>query len=78
MVQSLSLSVPLTQIKVGELLHIKSLDGPDNQRKRLYELGFVPGARVEVLRRRGDTVVVRVGTARLAVTGEMAKTILAG
>lgn len=60
---------PLDQLRPGEAAHIVSLDRAHPLRRRLLELGFVRGARVEVVRFAplGDPVELRVGQSDLAL-----------
>lgn len=60
---------PLDQLRPGETAHIVALDRQHPLRRRLLELGFVRGARVEVVRFAplGDPVELRVGHSDLAL-----------
>ena len=60
---------PLDDLHPGEAGHIVALERTHPLRRRLLELGFVRGARVDVVRRApmGDPVELRVGGTDLAL-----------
>lgn len=59
----------LAQLEPGQAAHIVSLDPQHPLRRRLLELGFVRGARVNVVRRAplGDPVELHLGGTDLAL-----------
>ncbi|HEX2864977.1 MAG TPA: ferrous iron transport protein A [Deinococcales bacterium] len=63
------LAVSLSQLGPGECASVLGVERDSPLRRRLMELGFVRGARVQVLRRApmGDPVEVQVGGTRLAL-----------
>lgn len=64
---------PLTGMQPGEKAVVTSVHGSKETKKRLEELGFVPGSRIEVLSGQPDgSRIVRLKQARLALTAGMA------
>ncbi len=57
-------SVPITQLRRGEVAEISQVLGSHEQVRRLEELGLRAGARLEIVRG-GSPCIVRVGGARL-------------
>ncbi len=60
---------PLTLLQPGETAHIVALDPTHPLRRRLLELGFVRGARVDAVRRApmGDPVQLHLNGTHLAL-----------
>jgi ferrous iron transport protein B len=54
--------LPMDQLAMGENATIHDLDGPDRVRRRLLEMGLVPGEQIQVVRKAplGDPVVIQV------------------
>lgn len=66
-------AVPLTCAD-GKCFSVQKIAGPEQ--RRLCELGFVEGARIDVVNRaRPDMLVVKVGGARLALARGIADSI---
>lgn len=66
-------AMPLPLAGRGRSWRVTGIGGGDQTRRRLSELGFIEGAAVEVLQTdRQGAMVVRLGEARLALTGGMA------
>lgn len=59
---------------VGTAVRLRRVDAPPKRRRRLFELGFVPGTRLEVVGRGGiGGLLVSVNTdTRVAVGAEIA------
>ncbi len=59
----------LSQIKVGQVVQVARIGGDGSFRRRLLELGLVPGTRVELLRVAplGDPVELLVRGASLSI-----------
>ena len=63
-------SRPLSQLRVGQQATVARVDADDLLARRLLELGFFPGARVEVVAAMwpgDDPLAVRVGGATFAL-----------
>jgi ferrous iron transport protein A len=63
-------------LKTGEEKSIKRVGGKEETRQFLAKLGFVPGSRVTVVAEIGGNVIVNVKESRVAVSREMAVTIM--
>ncbi|TSA83027.1 ferrous iron transport protein A [Deinococcus detaillensis] len=61
--------VTLSTLKPGEAAHVVALDSKHPLRRRLLELGFIRGAKVDVVRLApmGDPVHLRLGNTDLAL-----------
>jgi ferrous iron transport protein A len=72
--------VTLSEVPVRTPVTVTALTMPDDQRRRLTELGLRHGVRVEVLRRApfGGPVTLRVGTDLLALRRLQATQVLVG
>lgn len=61
---------PLSRLRAGELAVVERIDADESQSRRLLEIGFFPGARVEVVATMwpgDDPLAVRVGGATFAL-----------
>ncbi len=60
---------PLSNLKMGESATIETIAPTHTMRKRLLELGFIPGANIQVLRAApfGDPIEVMVGGTHFAL-----------
>ena len=68
--------MPLTLANVGEENIIKKIGGKPEVRKHLENLGFVAGGNVTVISQLGGNLIVNVKEARVAISEEMARTIM--
>ncbi|GGA40407.1 iron transporter FeoA [Kroppenstedtia guangzhouensis] len=64
--------IPLSEAAVGQSVRITRLDLTGTMRRRLLDLGFVPGAEVYVLQKSplGDPVAFRVSHTTIALRKE--------
>lgn len=60
--------LPLTALRPGEVADIWEVVGPVEQVRRLQELGFRHGARLEMVRG-GSPCIVRIGGSKLCLRG---------
>ncbi|WP_019241279.1 MULTISPECIES: FeoA family protein [Bacillus] len=69
--------ITLDELAPGEKMTISSLHIDDNMRRRLLDLGFVPGFTVEMLSKSplGDPVAYRVSGTTIALRKEESKSI---
>ncbi len=60
---------PLSSLRVGALCTLENIDLECDDSFRLREMGFLPGARLRVIRRAplGDPIEVELGGAHLAL-----------
>ena len=66
----------LTLANIGEKNTIKKVGGSSSQKQRLNELGFVPGAMVEVVSKIQGNVIVMVKDSRIAIAKDAAMKIM--
>lgn len=67
--------LPLTISKPGENVDICSLTCSSSEAKRLREMGCVEGIRAVIVSNQKN-VILQVGDTRLAINGDLARTIL--
>lgn len=65
-------NIPLSEAKTGSVLLLTRIEVQGVMRRRLLDLGFVPGNEVEVLQRSplGDPVAFRVNNTTIALRKE--------
>ena len=68
--------MPLTMARQGESNLIKRIGGKEEIRRFLGTLGFVEGADVMVVCANGGNVIVNIKESRVAISREMAMTIM--
>ena len=68
--------LPLTFVKTGDLAKVIKVNGRDNVKKHLADLGFVDGTIVNVISSHDGDIILNVKDSRLAVTREMAEKIM--
>ena len=68
--------LPLTFVKTGDLAKVIKVNGRDNVKKHLADLGFVDGTIVNVISSHDGDIILNGKDSRLAVTREMAEKIM--
>ena len=68
--------LPLTFVKTGDLAKVIKVNGRDNVKKHLADLGVVDGTIVNVISSHDGDIILNVKDSRLAVTKEMADKIM--
>ena len=68
--------MPLTMAAVGESFLIKKINGKEETRRFLENLGFVAGSEVSVVSEICGNVIVQVKESRVAISREMAQKII--
>ena len=68
--------MPLGMANVGDVNIIKQINGRDDVRQHLAELGFVPGAEVSVVSELGGNLILSVKESRIALDKTMAMRII--
>lgn len=68
--------MPLTFAKVGEEVQVLKVNGQDETRHFLEKLGFVQGARVQVISEISGNLIVNVKETRVAIDRKMAGRIM--
>lgn len=68
--------MPLSMAKEGEPVEIKKVDGKEETRKFLENLGFVVGSIVTVITEMNGNMIVNVKESRVAIGKDMANKIM--
>ena len=68
--------MPLGMANVGDVNIIKQINGRDDVRQHLAELGFAPGAEVSVVSELGGNLILSVKESRIALDKTMAMRIM--
>lgn len=68
--------MPLVYAEAGEKQIIKRIGGSAERKKHLEALGFHVGGEASVLRVLGGNLIVKVKESRVAVSSELARTIM--
>ena len=68
--------LPLGMANVGDVNIIKQINGRDDVRQHLAELGFVPGAEISVVSELGGNLILSVKESRIALDKTMAMRIM--
>jgi ferrous iron transport protein A len=68
--------MPLSLARIGEDNSIKKIGGRPDTRLFLKKLGFVPGARVSIVTKMNENVIVCIKESRVAISREMAAKIM--
>ena len=69
-------AVPLTKAPVGERLRIIAVRAGKTLEKRMISMGMPLGMEIEIMHRRGGSVVLVVGTSRVALGAGMVGKIM--
>ena len=68
--------MPLNVVSSGESFLIKKINGKEEVRRFLENLGFVAGAKVSIVSKIGGNVIVQIKDSRIAISKEMAQKII--
>ena len=68
--------MPLSMVSDGEEFLIKKINGKEEVRRFLENLGFVAGTQVSVISKISGNVIVQVKDSRVAISREMAQKII--
>ena len=68
--------MPLSMVGTGEKALVKSINGKDETRRFLCNLGFVEDAEVTVISEISDNVIVNIKDTRMAISKSMASRIM--
>jgi len=69
-------AVPLSMLRAGERVKIKSISGKDDTRRFLSNMGFVEDAEIAVVSEMNGNVIVNIKGARVAISKSMASRVL--
>ena len=73
---SASGAVPLSMVRTGEKVRVRSISGRDDTRRFLGNMGFVEDAEVAVVSEMNGNVIVNVKGTRVAISRAMASRVL--
>ena len=68
--------MPLTMAEIGQKKLIRQINGKDDTRKFLENLGFVEGAEVSVVAEPAGNMIINVKDSRIALGKSMANRIM--
>jgi Fe2+ transport system protein A len=68
--------VPLSMVRRGEKVRVRSISGKDDTRRFLSSIGFVEDAEVSVVSEMNGNVIVNVKGTRVAISKSMASRVL--
>ena len=68
--------IPLSMIRTGEKVRVKSITGQDETRHFLGNIGFVEDAEVSVVSEMNGNVIVNIKGTRVAISKSMASRVL--
>ena len=68
--------MPLTMLKIGEKKRVLKINGKDETRRFLENLGFVEGSEVTVISQISGNMIVNVKETRVAIDRAMANRII--
>lgn len=68
--------MPLNMVSDGETFLIKKINGKEEVRRFLENLGFVAGTQISIVSRICGNVIVQVKESRVAISREMAQKII--
>ena len=69
-------NMPLNVVSSGESFLIKKINGKEEVRRFLENLGFVAGAQVSVVSQISGNIIVQIKDSRVAISREMAQKII--
>ena len=65
----------LRDCKNGDQFSIKYLDGTDEQKRHLQNLGFIPTIVIKVVNTDADNMIVQVFDSRIAINSEISNNV---
>lgn len=68
--------MPLSMASIGEHFLIKKINGKEEVRRFLENLGFVAGTEISLISEISGNVIVQVKDSRVAISNEMAQKII--
>ncbi|MCI5519112.1 MAG: ferrous iron transport protein A [Treponema sp.] len=68
--------MPLSMASIGEHFLIKKINGKEEVRRFLENLGFVAGTEISLISEISGNVIVQVKDSRVAISKEMAQKII--
>ncbi|MCR4782456.1 MAG: ferrous iron transport protein A [Lachnospiraceae bacterium] len=68
--------LPLSFTNAGEEVMVVKIGGNSDVKQHLMDLGFVPGAVIQIISQHKGDVIVNLKDSHLAITEQMAKKIM--
>ncbi len=68
--------LPLTFANSGQSFTVSKINGKEDTKKHLEDLGLVSGTEVEVVSAQSGNLIIKVKGSRLAITSELAQKIM--
>lgn len=68
------MTISLKDLQRGCLATVMGLDAPPSVQHRLMEMGFVPGASIEIVNR-GTPSLIRLHGGRISLSSELARAV---
>ncbi len=68
--------MPLMMTNVGEVQSIKKINGKDDTKQFLKNLGFVEGSEITIISQMQGNVIVKIKDTRIAISKSMASRIM--
>ncbi len=68
--------MPLSMIAIGETRNVLKINGKDETRQFLKNLGFVPGSEITVVSQLAGNIIVCIKNTRVALDKSMANRII--
>ena len=65
----------LRDCKSGDQFSIKYLDGTDEQKRHLQNLGFIPTSVINIVNTNEDNMIVQVFDSRIAINSEISNNV---
>ena len=67
--------VKLSECNVGDLFSVKYLDGTDEEKRHLKDMGFAPSAIIRIVSINQENMIVQVFDSRIAINKEISDNI---
>lgn len=68
--------MPLMMARAGECNTIKRINGQDETKRFLENMGFIPGGAITIVSEIGGNMIVNIKEARVAISKSMANRIM--
>ena len=68
--------MPLSMVNIGEKKQVKKINGKDETKKFLANLGFVEGSEVTIVSELSGNMIIDVKSSRIAIDKSMANRII--
>ena len=68
--------MPLSMVNIGERKQVKKINGKDDTKKFLANLGFVEGSEITIVSELSGNLIIDVKSSRIAIDKTMANRII--